>query len=108
MNVLSLMKRRQLSDQQPRQWPLCFSLAYVGLGLLLCSLMILLSACSSSSPDGGSSSTDTTASTPIATSTTAPAVSSPTAVPATITLQVVGCPSASVNWDAVVGTHANV
>src|SRR5207245_2973916 len=69
-------------------------LVYVGLGLLLCSLMMLLSACSSSSyPDGGSSSTDTTASTPIATSTTAPAVSSPTAVPATITLQVVGCPS---------------
>ncbi len=105
MRILLIMKHGQLKVQRRMQ---SFNLVYAGLGLLLCGLMVLLSACSSSSPDSGSSVTDTT-DTPIATATTAPTASStPASALPTITLQVVGCPASTINWDSVVGTQAHV
>jgi hypothetical protein len=109
MKIPFKMKRIQLKGQRRRQPSLCFNLVDAGLGLLLCGLIVLLSACSSSSPGSGSSSTDTTANTPMATATTAPtASSSPASALPTITLQVVGCPASTINWDSVVGTQAHV
>lgn len=87
---------------------MCFNLLDGGLGLLLCGLIVLVSACSSASLGSGSSSTDVIE-TPAATATTAPTVSpSPTSALPTITLQVIGCPSLAINWDSLVGTHADV
>ena len=85
------------------------ALAYIGVILLLFSSLVLLSACSSifgAPSQSGSVSADTTS----ATDTPSP-VASPTsnAASTTITLQVIGCPSTlSINWDSLVGTHANV
>lgn len=110
MEVLSMVARRQWRYQQWRRQLLHLGLTHVGVVLLLCNLMILLNACSNPlttpSQSGGSPSADTTGSI----STPIPVVS-PTAKPVlpTITLQVTGCPSTlSLNWDSLVGTHANV
>lgn len=83
-------------------------LAYGGVVLLLLSLLVLLSACSGifgSPSQSGSPSEDATS---------APAAPSPVVSPTsasrapTITLQVIGCPTLSINWDSLVGTRANI
>jgi hypothetical protein len=107
MRVLSMIGCKQLSYQRRRLSPLRPGLVYIGIGLLLCNLLILLSACSSTTQDTGPSSLDTTGSMLTPTQTSAVA-STPTSVPPVITQQVVGCPSSTISWDRVVGTHANV
>jgi hypothetical protein len=97
------MRRRSL---QP-------SLMHIGLGLLLCNLVILLTACTSilSSPSqgSGSSSTNTTDSPPMVTPTPTSAVSPTAANVSPATMLLVGCPpSLALNWNSVVGTHTNV
>jgi hypothetical protein len=99
------MACKQLSYQQWRRPSLRPGLTHVGVVIVLCNLVILLSACStvfSKPSQSGGTPASTTNSTPTP-------VISPTAkyVPPTITLQVIGsCPS--LNWDSLVGTHANV
>ena len=70
-------------------------------------LSVCLSACTNPfftpSQTGGSGGTTTVDNTP--TSIVSP---TPTVKPPTITLQVVGCPSLSINWDKLVGTNANI
>lgn len=74
--------------------------------LMLCFLMILLSACTSpffTPSQSGSNETPTLTTSPT------PVVSpTPSVKPPTITLQVVGCPTLSINWDSLIGTRANV
>src|SRR5205085_1453433 len=107
MKALSRGTGKQLSYQQWRRRSLRPGLRYVGVVIVLCSLVLLLSACTTvfSKPSrSGTTLTSTTNSTPTPTP-----VVSPTAryLPPTITLQVIGsCPS--LNWDSLVGTHANV
>ena len=79
-----------------------------GTAMLLCSLVLMLGACDNFFATPTQSGTPTTG---VASSTvTATAIASPTAKPAlpTITLQVIGCPTLSINWDSLVGTRANV
>jgi hypothetical protein len=74
--------------------------------LVLFSVLILLTGCTSpfftpsqSGPDGTPTLTDS----PTAVASPTPVVKLPT-----ITLQVVGCPALTINWDNLVGTHTNV
>ncbi len=96
-------------NEKQQRWPQCLQLRsqYIGTAILLCSLVALLSACSlfpQASQSGGGDSTNA-----LPSPTASAAVSStPTFVPPTINLQVVGCPALSVNWDSLVGTHAGV
>jgi hypothetical protein len=102
-----MVARRQWEDKQGRQGLLRPGLSSIGALILLCSLLaMLLSACTSFFATPTQSGTPTSG----ATSSTATAIASPTARPVlpTITLQVSGCPSLSINWDSLVGTHANV
>src|SRR5215471_20245690 len=72
---------------------------------LLCSLIILLSACSifpTPSQSGASNSLQNT------TPTTAASSPTPAYTPPTITLTVTGCPSLSINWDSLIGTKPGV
>ncbi len=72
---------------------------------LLCSLMLLLSACSifpTPSQSGTSNSLPDTTPTRAASSPT------PTYTLPTINLTVTGCPSLSINWDSLVGTKPGV
>jgi hypothetical protein len=74
--------------------------------LLLSFLTILLSACTSPFFTPSQSGNNETPTLPISPT---PAVSAtPSVKPPTITLQVVGCPTLSVDWDSLIGTHANV
>ena len=110
MKVLSMVARRSWRNRQERQHLLRPDLSPMGAMLLLCSLLVLLSACTNyfaTPTQSGTPSTDTTSS-PVATT---PIVSPTTAKPVlpTITLQVSGCPSnLAINWDKLVGTQANV
>ncbi len=73
--------------------------------VLLCSLIVLLTACSTFHPAQSGSQISTT--TP--TSSVPTGSATPTATLPTITLQVIGCPSGlSLNWDSLVGTKANI
>src|SRR2546426_8671269 len=73
---------------------------------LLCFLMILLSACTSPFFTPSQSGNNET---PTLTNSPTPSVSAtPSVKPPTITLQVVGCPTLSINWDSLIGTHVNV
>jgi len=110
MKRLSMAVRKQGGEHQKR-WELQRPRrSFVGTIILLCGMLALLSACTS-----GFFATPSQSGTPVVTlpSSTAGATvgSSPTAGTATptITLQVTGCPSnLSINWDSLVGTHANV
>jgi len=68
--------------------------------------MTLLSACTNpffAPSQSGNNETTTLTNSPT------PVVSpTPTVKPPTINLQVVGCPTLSINWDSLIGTHANV
>ena len=82
------------------------SLSYiVGIGVL-CGLLLLLSACTNPFQAPAHGSSDST----LTTDTTPTLVVSPTPAykPTPISLQVVGCPTLSINWDKLVGTRANV
>jgi hypothetical protein len=101
---LQLMVRRQW-----RQHLQHLDLLHFGLVLLLCMLVLLLSACSNPLQSPARSGTPETGGT-VDVSTPTPVIS-PTAkaVLPTITLQVSGCPSTiSLNWDKLVGTRANI
>jgi hypothetical protein len=76
--------------------------------MFLGGLLLMLSACSSPFAGPAQSGTPTTGLPSSAASTTTTAI--PTVGPAvpTITLQVVGCPALSINWDSLVGARANV
>lgn len=101
MKVLSMGARKQGRRRFPR-----LNVSRIGIILLLFSVLMLLNACNSifSTPSqSGSSNTVADTTTPT------PAVSTTATVGPTITTQVTGCPSnLSVNWDSLVGTHANV
>jgi hypothetical protein len=85
---------------------------YIARIIVLCCLTLLLSACTAvavsnpfavpaKSGNGTVSITPTTFETAVS--------STPTPVPPVITLQVVNCPSTlNINWDALVGTHAQI
>lgn len=107
MKMLSMEAHRQRGDQQGRRL-LPPGLSSPGAIMLFCSLLLLLSACTSffSTPSqSGTPTTGLTSATASATAVTSPTV---TAVLPTITLQVAGCPTLSINWDSLVGTHAGV
>ncbi len=73
---------------------------------MLCSLVILFSACTSPFFSPSQSGYNET---PIVTNSPTPVRSPmPTVKPPAITLQVVGCPTLSINWDRLIGTNANV
>ena len=101
---MRLLKEKKDSRQPVRP----ASMAATGIGLLLCCMLLLLSACSLfPTPSQGEGAADFATETP----TTAPnlAVSPTTAFkPTPITLQVTNCPALSVNWDSLVGAKANV
>jgi len=103
------MKVQLMVRRQWRQHLQHLDLLHIGVVLLLCILVLLLSACSSFFQAPAQSGTPETGGT-VEVSTPTPLVSpTATAVLPTITLQVVGCPSTlAVNWDKLVGTHANV
>src|SRR6266581_5375339 len=73
--------------------------------VLLCSLMLLLSACSIFSTPSQSGASN---SLPETTPTRAASSATPAYTPPTITLTVTGCPSISINWDSLVGTKPGV
>ncbi|HLI07093.1 MAG TPA: hypothetical protein VKV40_11050 [Ktedonobacteraceae bacterium] len=79
-----------------------------GCGLLLCCLLLLLSACSLfPTPSQGAGASDFATETP----TTAPTPTltpTPAFKPTPITLQVSNCPTLSINWDSLLGTKTNV
>jgi hypothetical protein len=89
-----------------RQRFLSFGWSSIAEALLLCCLLTLLSACTNpffAPSQSGNNETTTLTNSPT------PVVSpTPTVKPPTITLQVVGCPTLSINWDSLIGTHANV
>lgn len=96
-----IWRKRRYHEWQPLlSW-------HIGTAILLYGLMTMLSACSifpQASQSGGSDQTNAIASPTVTTT----AVATPTFVPSTINLQVVGCPTLSIKWDALVGTHAGV
>lgn len=98
------VKSRHNISHQPRF--LRFDGLSLTCALVLCGLAIMLSACTSpffTPSQSGSNQTPTLTNSPT------PVVSPTSAVklPA-ITLQVVGCPTLSINWDSLIGTHTNV
>lgn len=103
------MKSRSVKSTEYRKNRLQFlrfKRSYMAGVLLLCCLVILLSACSSpffTPSQSGSQDTPILSASP-----TRVITPTPTAKPPTITLQVVGCPALSINWDSLVGTHTNV
>ncbi len=109
MKMLSMVVRRQWGDRQGR-WRLPRpGWSSIGAFILFCSLLLpLLSACASFFSTPTQSGTPTTGLT--GATATATAATSPTAKPVlpTITLQVIGCPALSINWDSLIGTRANV
>src|SRR2546421_8773471 len=95
----SYTQRRQQYKRKP--------VAYVGRVLLLLSILALLSACTSPFATPSRSGTVGGGLTPSADPAQMSGSPTPTPKPPAITLQVVGgCPS--LNWDSLVGTHANV
>jgi hypothetical protein len=103
MKSRSVKSRHYISHQQRF---LCFDRSSIAGVILLCCLMILLSACTSPFFTPSQSGYNET---PTLTNSPTPVVSpTPTVKPPTITLQVVGCPTLSINWDSLIGTHANV
>jgi hypothetical protein len=103
MNSRSVKSRHDIFH---KQWFLRFDRSSIAGALLLCYLTILLSACTSPFFTPSQSGNNETPTLPISPT---PAVSAtPSVKPPTITLQVVGCPTLSVNWDSLIGTHANV
>ncbi len=110
MKVLLRAAHRQAEEQQKR--PLLRGSAFSSMSavILLCSLLLLLGACTTNLfPSPSQSGTDSSSATGNTHSTITPVVSptSGTALP-TITLQVINCPSLSINWDKLVGTRTNV
>lgn len=103
MKSCSVKSRNSVSHQQRF---LRFDRSSIAGVILLCCLMILPSACTSpffSPSQSGYNETPTLTNSPT------PAVSpTPSVKPPTITLQVVGCPTLSINWDSLIGTRANV
>lgn len=109
MKVLSMAACRRWRNQQGRRLLLRPALSSMGAMLLLCSLLVLLSACTNyfaTPTQTGTPSTDTTISSVTATPNVSPTAVKP--VLPTITLQVSGCPTLAINWDKLVGTRANV
>src|SRR5713226_9385648 len=103
------MKVQLMVRRQWRQHLQHLDLLHIGVVLLLCILVLLLSACSSFFQAPSQSGTPETGGTVEVSTPTALVSPTATAVLPTITLQVVGCPSTlAVNWDKLVGTHANV
>jgi hypothetical protein len=103
MNSRSVKSRHFKSHQQRF---LRFDRSSIAGVLLLCFLTILLSACTSPFFTPSQSGNNET---PTLTNSPTPAVSAtPSVKPPTITLQVVSCPTLSINWDNLIGTHANV
>jgi hypothetical protein len=103
------MKSRSVKNTRYRTYRLRFLRfygSYIAVVLLLYCLLILLSACTSpffTPSQGGSEET------PILSASPTQIISpTPTAKLLPITLQVVGCPALSINWDSLVGTHTNV
>jgi hypothetical protein len=93
-------------DRTYRSQFLRFDRAFIAGILLICCFTILLSACTGpffTPSQSGSADTPIISASPTH-------VISPTPTPKlpTITLQVIGCPALSINWDSLVGTHANV
>jgi hypothetical protein len=90
-----------------RSWRL--RLSYIGALLLFVSFAVILSSCTNpffQPVKSGASQTPVPDPFITPTSVVSP---TPTPVPPTITLQVVGCPSTlSLNWDSLVGTKAHV
>jgi hypothetical protein len=103
------MKVQSMVHRPWRQHLQHLDLLHIGVALLLCVLALLLSACSSLFPSPAQSGTPQTGGTVDLSTPTSVVSPTATAVLPTITLQVVGCPSTlSINWDKLVGTHANV
>ncbi|HEY6287111.1 MAG TPA: hypothetical protein VIX20_15715 [Ktedonobacteraceae bacterium] len=103
------MKSRSVKSTQYKTYRLRFlrfDRSYIVGVLLLYCLMILLSACTSPFFTPSQSGSEET---PILSASPTQVISpTPTAKLPTITLQVVGCPALSINWDSLVGTHTNV
>jgi hypothetical protein len=103
------MKSRSVKSTQYRTHRLRFlrfDRSYIAGVLLLYCLVILLSACTSpffAPSQSGSGETPLVSASP-----THVISATQTAKLPTITLQVVGCPALSINWDSLVGTHTNV
>ncbi len=109
MKVFTKHAHRQWRYSQQERQSLRPGLAFVGIVLFLFSSLVLLSACSGifgSPSQSGPASADATSDP----STPSPVVSRTSVAGApTITLQVTGCSTTlSINWDSLVGTHANV
>lgn len=111
MKVLTILLHRRQNNYQQKGQYLNLYLSSFGVIILLCVLMISLSACNSflSAPaQSGTPSTDIGTTNDIATPTLA-ASPRPNVTTPSITLQVTGCPSGlTINWDNLVGTHPNV
>ena len=98
MKARSMSPCAQQNDRQRQQR----SLRFTRNALLLCFLILLLSACAKAPAKRGGD----LASTPTPGQTATP---TPAAKPITITLQVVGCPAGlSIDWDRLIGTTAHV
>lgn len=103
------MKSRSMKSTQYRANRfriLRLNLSFIAGILSLCCLVMVLSACTSpffTPSESGSGTTPVLSVSPAHIMTPTPAAKLPT-----ITLQVVGCPALSINWDSLVGTHANV
>ena len=109
ISEVQIMKSCSVKSTQYRIYPLRFlrfARSFIAGCLLLCSLMILLTACTGPFFTPSQSGSEET---PILSVSPTRVVSpTPTTKLPTITLQVVGCPALSINWDSLVGTHTNV
>ena len=103
------MKSRSVKSTQNRTYGLRFlpfDRSHIAGVLLLYCLVILLSACTNPFFTPSQSGSEET---PILSASPTQVISpTPTAKLPTITLQIVGCPTLSINWDSLVGTHTNV
>lgn len=100
------MRSRSVRSTQYRLRCLRFDRVHIAGVILLCCFVILLTACTNPFFSPSQSGSDET---PILSANPTKGISpTPTAKLPTITLQVVGCPALSINWDSLVGTHTNV
>lgn len=110
MKIVVQMRKKRFFRLWKKTYPAPLQSKYIGIAVLFCGLVSLLSACGlfpQVSQGGGGGDTNQTSTQPGPT-VTAKATSSSSTTQPTINLQVNGCPALSINWDALVGTHANV
>lgn len=106
MKMRVVASRKFLKNRLGQQPLVRHSRMYVGFALCICSMVMLLSACSlfptASKTGTGDDTVPLNNPTPVITTPTAKVTIAP------ISLQVVGCPSLSINWDSLVGAKTGV